>query len=121
MFCFVGFSEDSWDTRLYLLQEAIARKFGFIPLQFDATFKNCWEGEGHNQYVHMTGYQFIMISSPKCRNSSSGGLDVNKKHYEGNSKQSGSLYYHNKPRMVSQYFIFIVAIHKNQNLKGNNF
>ncbi|XP_076544250.1 GATOR complex protein Iml1 isoform X8 [Osmia lignaria lignaria] len=53
---FEEFQEDTHAQRLYLLQEAIVQRFGFVPCLIEST-------ENDHQYVHMTGNAFILIPS----------------------------------------------------------
>lgn len=50
------FREDTYTQRLFLFQEAILQRFGFIPCITEGT-------ENDRQYVHVTGNAFILIPS----------------------------------------------------------
>ncbi|XP_076220694.1 GATOR complex protein Iml1 isoform X2 [Nomia melanderi] len=53
---FEEFREETCAQRLFLFQEAIVQRFGFIPCLIEST-------ENDHQYVHMTGNAFILIPS----------------------------------------------------------
>ncbi|XP_033333665.2 GATOR complex protein Iml1 isoform X8 [Megalopta genalis] len=53
---FEEFREETYAQRLFLFQEAIVQRFGFIPCLIEST-------ENDHQYVHMTGNAFILIPS----------------------------------------------------------
>ncbi|XP_015177814.1 PREDICTED: DEP domain-containing protein 5 isoform X2 [Polistes dominula] len=57
-FLFEEFREDTYAQRLFLFQEAILRRFGFIPCLIESS-------ENDHQYVHMTGNAFILVPSTK--------------------------------------------------------
>ncbi|XP_014598168.1 PREDICTED: DEP domain-containing protein 5 isoform X2 [Polistes canadensis] len=57
-FLFEEFREDTYAQRLFLFQEAILRRFGFIPCLVESS-------ENDHQYVHMTGNAFILVPSTK--------------------------------------------------------
>ena len=50
------FREDTYAQRLFLFQEAILQRFGFIPCQME-------NNENDHQYVHITGNVFILVPS----------------------------------------------------------
>ena len=50
------FREDTYAQRLFLFEEAIVQRFGFVPCLIEST-------ENDHQYVHMTGNAFILIPS----------------------------------------------------------
>ncbi|XP_044001787.1 GATOR complex protein Iml1 isoform X3 [Aphidius gifuensis] len=54
---FEEFREETYSHRLFLFQEAIIQKFGFIPCQIDCNDNNDY------QYVHVTGNAFILLPS----------------------------------------------------------
>lgn len=56
---FEGFPEDSWLERLFLFQEAIVGRFGFIKCTVESTSHEA--GVGDHLYVHVTGNMFILI------------------------------------------------------------
>ncbi|XP_072943926.1 GATOR complex protein Iml1 isoform X2 [Epargyreus clarus] len=63
---FEGFPEDTWLERLFLFQEAIVGRFGFIKCTAESTSHG--EGVGDHLYVHVTGNMFILIpTSVKSR------------------------------------------------------
>lgn len=73
---FLEFSEDSWAQRLFLFQEAIVERFGFLrctvenPRPFRGTSihdKSASLTAHHHQYVHLTGNAFILIPSQPCQ------------------------------------------------------
>ncbi|XP_017880905.1 GATOR complex protein DEPDC5 isoform X6 [Ceratina calcarata] len=51
---FEEFQEETHAQRLFLFQEAIVQRFGFVPCLIEST-------ESDHQYVHMTGNAFILI------------------------------------------------------------
>ncbi|XP_076643268.1 GATOR complex protein Iml1 isoform X7 [Halictus rubicundus] len=53
---FEEFGEETYAQRLFLFQETIVQRFGFIPCLIEST-------ENDHQYVHMTGNAFILIPS----------------------------------------------------------
>lgn len=53
---FAEFREDTYTQRLFLFQEAILQRFGFVPCLLENT------DNGH-QYVHLTGNAFILVPS----------------------------------------------------------
>ncbi|GBP54568.1 GATOR complex protein DEPDC5 [Eumeta japonica] len=60
---FEGFPEDTWLERLFLFQEAIAGRFGFIKCTVEST-SHAGGGSasvGDHLYVHVTGNMFILI------------------------------------------------------------
>lgn len=56
------FKEDSSMDRLFLFQEAIIARFGFIQCLIEPPQNGATTQE--NQYIHCTGSIFILISSP---------------------------------------------------------
>ncbi|CAH2074269.1 unnamed protein product, partial [Iphiclides podalirius] len=61
---FEGFPEETWPERLFLFQEAIAGRFGFIKCTVESTSH---EGVGDQLYVHVTGNMFVLIpTAVKC-------------------------------------------------------
>ncbi|XP_017781938.1 PREDICTED: DEP domain-containing protein 5 isoform X2 [Nicrophorus vespilloides] len=58
---FKEFREDSQMDRLFLFQEAIVAKFGFIPCLMEP--QNTAVAQEH-QYIHCTGTVFILVTSP---------------------------------------------------------
>ncbi|CAH2990811.1 unnamed protein product [Chilo suppressalis] len=56
---FEGFPEDTWLERLFLFQEAIVGRFGFIKCTVESTSHAA--GVGDHLYVHVTGNMFILI------------------------------------------------------------
>lgn len=55
-FLFEDFREDTYAHRLFLFQEAIVQRFGFVPCLVEST-------ENDHQYVHITGNAFILVPS----------------------------------------------------------
>ncbi|XP_043477241.1 GATOR complex protein Iml1 isoform X9 [Leptopilina heterotoma] len=55
-YLFEEFREDTYTQRLFLFQEAILQRFGFIPCITECN-------ENDRQYVHVTGNAFILIPS----------------------------------------------------------
>ncbi|XP_050487982.1 GATOR complex protein Iml1 isoform X2 [Bombus huntii] len=53
---FEEFREVTYAQRLFLFQETIVQRFGFVPCLIEST-------ENDHQYVHMTGNAFILIPS----------------------------------------------------------
>lgn len=53
---FVEFREDTYAQRLFLFQEAILQRFGFVPCLAESA-------ENDHQYVHITGNAFILVPS----------------------------------------------------------
>lgn len=65
------FREDTWADRLFLFQEAIAARFGFISCVVEPTnTKASNQVMQDHQYIHSTGAMFILIPSlaPRARN-----------------------------------------------------
>ncbi|CAG9783619.1 unnamed protein product [Diatraea saccharalis] len=56
---FEGFPEETWLERLFLFQEAIVGRFGFIKCTVESTSHAA--GVGDHLYVHVTGNMFILI------------------------------------------------------------
>lgn len=54
-----GFPEETWLERLFLFQEAIVGRFGFIKCTAESTSHE--SGVGDHLYVHVTGNMFILI------------------------------------------------------------
>lgn len=54
-----GFPEETWLERLFLFQEAIVGRFGFIKCTVESTSHAA--GVGDHLYVHVTGNMFILI------------------------------------------------------------
>ncbi|XP_077296964.1 GATOR complex protein Iml1 isoform X2 [Arctopsyche grandis] len=57
---FEGFPEETWPHRLFLFQEAIVARFGFIKCTVEST-SHMGGGVGEHLYVHVTGNMFILI------------------------------------------------------------
>lgn len=53
---FAEFREDTYAQRLFLFQEAILQRFGFMPCLVE-------NAENEHQYVHITGNAFILVPS----------------------------------------------------------
>ncbi|XP_069703010.1 GATOR complex protein Iml1 isoform X2 [Periplaneta americana] len=87
-YLFEEFPEESWDHRLFLFQEAIVERFGFMRCTVESSsVSSPTSGNNNNtstmahqmQYVHLTGNMFILIPSQPCqrqhhRNSLSHGV-----------------------------------------------
>ncbi|XP_011300868.1 DEP domain-containing protein 5 isoform X8 [Fopius arisanus] len=58
-YLFEEFREDTYAQRLFLFQEAILQRFGFVPCQVESN-------ENDHQYVHLTGNSFILVPSTMC-------------------------------------------------------
>ncbi|XP_046613786.1 GATOR complex protein Iml1 isoform X1 [Neodiprion virginianus] len=58
-YLFDEFREDTYTQRLFLFQEAIVQRFGFVPCLVEGT-------ENDHQYVHVTGNAFILVPSTSC-------------------------------------------------------
>ncbi|XP_046389719.1 GATOR complex protein Iml1 isoform X2 [Ischnura elegans] len=87
-YLFEEFPEDTWDQRLFLFQEAIVTRFGFLPCAIEssparsnssrtrsstpssvpAPTPNAMPilSHHHHQYIHLTGNAFILIPSEPC-------------------------------------------------------
>ncbi|KAI4460798.1 dep domain containing protein 5 [Holotrichia oblita] len=94
---FKEFRGDTYTERLFLLQEAILYRFGFIPCLTEAPSKEATSQE--YQYIHCTGTVFILISSPisKSRN----------KYFSEYHKQPGSKYSHHADIVPSPHEAYI--------------
>ncbi|KAK0165545.1 hypothetical protein PV328_004052 [Microctonus aethiopoides] len=55
-YLFQEFREDTYAQRMFLLQEAILQRFGFIPCQSE-------NNDHDHQYVHVTGTIFVLVPS----------------------------------------------------------
>ncbi|EFN87095.1 DEP domain-containing protein 5 [Harpegnathos saltator] len=55
-YLFEEFREDTYAQRLFLFQETILQRFGFVPCLVENT-------ENDHQYVHITGNAFILVPS----------------------------------------------------------
>ncbi|XP_012282674.1 GATOR complex protein DEPDC5 isoform X2 [Orussus abietinus] len=58
-YLFEEFREDTYAQRLFLFQEAILQRFGFVPCLVECN-------ENDHQYVHITGNAFILVPSTTC-------------------------------------------------------
>ncbi|XP_012252064.2 GATOR complex protein Iml1 isoform X6 [Athalia rosae] len=58
-YLFDEFREDTYTQRLFLFQEAIVQRFGFVSCLVEGT-------ENDHQYVHVTGNAFILVPSTPC-------------------------------------------------------
>ncbi|XP_033220943.1 GATOR complex protein Iml1 [Belonocnema kinseyi] len=58
-YLFEEFREDTYTRRLFLLQEAILQRFGFLPCMIESIENT----ESDRQYVHVTGIAFILVPS----------------------------------------------------------
>ncbi|CAG9857512.1 unnamed protein product [Phyllotreta striolata] len=59
---FKGFPETSYADRLFLFQEAVVERFGFVHCQVEQPDKASTSRE--HQYVHATGTVFVLVSRP---------------------------------------------------------
>lgn len=64
---FTEFKEETDTDRLFLFQEAIVSKFGFIQCLVESSNQSSTTQE--HQYVHCTGTIFILISCPILKRS----------------------------------------------------
>lgn len=62
---FTEFREDTGLERLFLFQESIVARFGFIPCMVDPPSSDTTSQE--HQYIHCTGTVFVLVSSPAPR------------------------------------------------------
>uniref|UniRef100_A0A1Y1KCF9 DEP domain-containing protein n=3 Tax=Photinus pyralis TaxID=7054 RepID=A0A1Y1KCF9_PHOPY len=65
---FEEFKEDTWLDRMFLFQECIVARFGFLPCPVEPL--NAREGtvvSQEHQYIHSTGTVFILVPSPVPR------------------------------------------------------
>ncbi|XP_063239930.1 GATOR complex protein Iml1 isoform X2 [Bacillus rossius redtenbacheri] len=58
------FEEDSWEQRLFLLQEAVLQRFGFLRCVSEGP--GALAGAHHEQFVHLTGVMFVLVPSCLC-------------------------------------------------------
>lgn len=69
------FPEETWDQRLFLFQETIVERFGFVRCTVDSSSASSPASGSNNdrnlahqhQYVHLTGNMFILIPSQPCQ------------------------------------------------------
>lgn len=69
------FPEETWDQRLFLFQETIVERFGFVRCTVESSnvsspisSTNSSSTLAHqHQYVHLTGNMFILIPSQPCQ------------------------------------------------------
>ncbi|XP_032513466.1 GATOR complex protein Iml1 isoform X2 [Danaus plexippus] len=81
---FEGFPEETWLERLFLFQEAIVGRFGFIKCTVESTSHAA--GVGDHLYVHVTGNMFILIPTTvkleqKCLRTKPANKPVNASRY----------------------------------------
>ncbi|XP_066249180.1 GATOR complex protein Iml1 isoform X1 [Euwallacea similis] len=69
---FKDFSEDTWRARMFLFQEAIIQRFGFLKCLVEPP--NNQNPSREHQYIHATGTIFVLISSPKSERSRANSL-----------------------------------------------
>ncbi|KAF5306981.1 hypothetical protein FQR65_LT07204 [Abscondita terminalis] len=65
---FEEFKEDTWLDRMFLFQEAIVSRFGFLPCLVEPLHTR--EGSAisqEHQYIHSTGTAFVLVPSPVPR------------------------------------------------------
>ncbi|KAL3269605.1 hypothetical protein HHI36_008669 [Cryptolaemus montrouzieri] len=65
---FKDFSEDTASERLFLFQEAIVQRFGFVNCQMESS--NSSSSSKERQYVHCTGTVFVLFSCTTRRSRS---------------------------------------------------
>ncbi|KAJ9573996.1 hypothetical protein L9F63_008626, partial [Diploptera punctata] len=73
-YLFEEFPEKTWDQRLFLFQETIVERFGFMRCKVEnlnvsspTANQNTSNSLAHtHQYVHLTGNMFILIPSQPC-------------------------------------------------------
>ncbi|XP_024945563.1 GATOR complex protein DEPDC5 isoform X2 [Cephus cinctus] len=58
-YLFEEFHKDTYAQRLFLFQEAILQRFGFLPCLAECN-------ENDHQYVHITGNAFVLVPSTTC-------------------------------------------------------
>ncbi|KAL1494319.1 hypothetical protein ABEB36_009934 [Hypothenemus hampei] len=77
-YLFKDFSEDTWRARMFLFQEAIIQRFGFLKCLLESP--NSQNTSRENQYIHATGTIFILISNtaPKSERSRANSLKDNR-------------------------------------------
>jgi len=69
------FPEETWDQRLFLFQEAIVERFGFVRCTVESSSVSSPTSNSssssslahQHQYVHLTGNMFILIPSQPCQ------------------------------------------------------
>ncbi|KDR15773.1 DEP domain-containing protein 5 [Zootermopsis nevadensis] len=74
-YLFEEFPEETWDQRLFLFQETIVERFGFVRCTVDSSSASSPASGSNNdrnlahqhQYVHLTGNMFILIPSQPCQ------------------------------------------------------
>ncbi|XP_030761534.1 GATOR complex protein Iml1 isoform X3 [Sitophilus oryzae] len=66
---FKDFCEDSWTDRMFLFQEAIIQRFGFIKCLVESPNRQTTSRE--HQYIHATGTIFILISNTASKSNRS--------------------------------------------------
>lgn len=75
MFIVLEFPEETWDQRLFLFQETIVERFGFVRCTVESSnvsspVSSSSSGSTlahQHQYVHLTGNMFILIPSQPCQ------------------------------------------------------
>lgn len=60
---FLEFKKETWAERFFFFQEAIALRFGFMPV-YTETKMGSNEVSLDRQYVHCSGHMFMLIASP---------------------------------------------------------
>ncbi|XP_059473113.1 GATOR complex protein Iml1 isoform X3 [Neocloeon triangulifer] len=106
---FEAFPEEGWKQRLFLLQDAIASRFGFVsciletppgqpsrqpPMlgdpvgtpNFSTPTNSSQANPFHRQYIHLTGNAFIMIPTQPCCQPRNGPIRIQTSY--GSSRQS---------------------------------
>ncbi|CAG9760851.1 unnamed protein product [Ceutorhynchus assimilis] len=76
---FKAFPEESWQERMFLFQEAIVQRFGFIKCLTEPSITNENRSREH-QYIHATGTIFILISlnTPRSDRSRTNSMKENR-------------------------------------------
>ncbi|XP_044593244.1 GATOR complex protein Iml1 isoform X7 [Cotesia glomerata] len=80
-FIFEEFHKDTYEQRLFLFQEAILQRFGFLPCHAESS-------DSDHQYVHITGNVFILVPSPKsCKPRQRTGTNIVRRNIAAASKR----------------------------------
>ncbi|XP_049833121.1 GATOR complex protein Iml1 isoform X2 [Schistocerca gregaria] len=94
-FLFEEYPVETWKQRLFLFQESIIERFGFIHCASEGHNNNSLATDSggvshHNIYVHVTGNVFILIPSQHCQHTHSQGepaLQTNSRASSGGKQQ----------------------------------
>ncbi|XP_074113588.1 GATOR complex protein Iml1 isoform X5 [Cotesia typhae] len=80
-FIFEEFHKDTYEQRLFLFQEAILQRFGFLPCHAESS-------DSDHQYVHITGNVFILVPSTKsCKPRQRTGTNIVRRNIAAASKR----------------------------------